>query len=173
MTDELVDIINDRNEVIGQAVKSEVHQKGLRHRVSAVLLQNENGEYLIPTASDKKVEAGHLFHSAAGHVHAGDSYNASACRELWEETGLKAEPGEAKFLGSFWVEKDYPTRKEKERFEVYLIKYLPRMGKIKMNEEQVNEQWLGVDELTELFRKHPEKFSYPLSLTCKHILKIG
>ena len=171
MADELVDIINENNEVIGQAMKSEVHQQGLRHRVSAVLLQNEAGKYLIPTASEKKVEAGGLFHSAAGHVQSGDGYAISACRELWEETGLKAEVNQVEFFGSFWVEKNYPTRSEKERFEVFKIKYDPIMGKVVLNEEQINEQWLSQEELKEIYLNHPEKLSYPLSLSCQNLFK--
>ena len=108
MADELVDIINENNEVVGQAMKSEVHQKGWRHRLAAVLLQNADGKYLIPTASEIKLEAGGLSHSAAGHVQSGDAYAKSACRELWEETGLKADENQAELFGSFWLEKDYP-----------------------------------------------------------------
>lgn len=169
MADELVDVINGKNEVTGQAMKSEVHQKGLRHRVAAVLLQNDQGQYLIPTASDKKVEAGGLFHSAAGHVQAGDNYNVSACRELWEETGLTVNVDQVELMGSFWVEKDYPTRSEKERFEVFRIKYNTDMGKVKLNEEQINEQWIDEEELKEIYLNQPEKLSFPLTQSCKYI----
>lgn len=173
MADEMVDIINENNEVVGLALKSEVHQKGLRHRVSAVLLQNGQGKYLIPTASEQKVEAGGLFHSAAGHVQSGDGYAISACRELREETGVKAEENQIELLGSFWVEKDYPTRSEKERFEVFKIKYDPTMGKVVLNEEQINEQWLSEEELKEIYLNHSEKLSYPLSLSCQELFKFG
>lgn len=171
MADELVDIINKNNQVTGQEMKSEIHKKGLRHRVSAVLLQNNEGKYLIPTASERKVEAGGLFHSAAGHVQAGDNYVKSACRELWEETGLAADENQVELMGNFWVEKDYPTRSEKERFEVFKIKYYESMGPVKLNEEQINEQWLSEDELREIYNNHPEKLSYPLTLSCKKIFK--
>ena len=162
--DEYLDIINENDEIIGKELKSIAHEKGLRHRVSAVLLQNINGEYLIPTASDKKVEAGGLFHSAAGHVTSGQSYNESALRELWEETGIKSSD-EPELLDKFWMEKDYPTRKEKERFAVFRIRYNPQMGPILLNEEQINEQWVNEEELKQLFLKSPKKLSYPLQLS--------
>lgn len=62
MKDKTIDIITKNNKVIGQENKYVAHQKGLRHRVSAVLLQREDGKYLIPTASEIKTEAGRLFH---------------------------------------------------------------------------------------------------------------
>ena len=82
MSDEDVDVIDEKDRITGQAPKAVVHRQGLRHRVAAVLLQGEDGKYLIPTASRIKAEAGLLYHSAAGHVLSGESYVDSARREL-------------------------------------------------------------------------------------------
>ena len=125
--------------------KAVVHRQGLRHRVAAVLLQRADGKYLIPTASKIKAEAGLLYHSAAGHVLSGESYMDSARRELLEETGLAADNLE--FLGAFWFEKEYPSRIEKESFRVYRATYRRSMGIVRLNEEQVHEQWLSEEEL--------------------------
>lgn len=171
MTDELIDVININDQVIDQQMKSVVHEKGLRHRVSAILVQNSAGKYLIPTASEIKVNAGGLFHSAAGHVPSGETYEESAKRELWEETGLKSDVEDFESLGVFWLDKEYPTRIEKERFQVFRIGYSKEMGEIRFNEEQGNEQWLSEQELREIYMSDPERLSYPLSLTCKFILK--
>lgn len=169
MADELLDVIDENNQVVGQKTKSEVHVNGDRHRVSAVLLRNTEGKYLIPTASDLKVEAGGLFHSAAGHVPTGETYIQAAKRELWEETGLKADEKDFEYLGSFWVEKDYSTRKEKERFEIFRIEYKENMGEVTLNEEQTNEQWLSEEELKDVYLRTPDKISYPLRLSCEKI----
>src|SRR4030042_5970600 len=172
MGDELVDVIDENNNVTGHELKTKVHQEGLRHRVAAVLLQNKEGKYLIPTASEKKVEAGLFSHSAAGHVPTGEAYLKSARRELFEETGLLIPEKDFSYLGTFWMEKDYKIINVKERFEVYLAKYNPKMGKIKLNDEQVDEKWMSLVELKKLFSESPNKFSYPLSLTCKKVLKL-
>ncbi len=165
---ELLDIIDKDNSVVGQAMKSIVHQKGLRHRVSAVLLQREDGKYLIPTAAEIKVEAGRLFHSAAGHVLCGESYSDSVRRELREETGLSTENLE--YLGTFWFEKNYPGRKEKERFEVYRVAYRKSMESVRLNEEQIKEKWLSEEELKFIYTNKSEEISGPLRMTCRLIL---
>jgi len=172
MVDELVDVIDKNNNTIGRETKTKVHSQGLRHRVAAVLLQNKDGKYLIPTASAKKVEVGLLNHSAAGHLPSGETYLRAAQRELWEETELTVNEVGLKFLGTFWMEKNYVTINVKERFEVFLAKYNPIMGKVKLNNEQVDEKWLSLEELGKLFSESPEKFSYSLNLTCKIILKL-
>ena len=167
MSDEVVDVIDEKDRITGQAPKSVVHRQGLRHRVAAVLLQRANGKYLIPTASRLKAEAGLLYHSAAGHVLSGESYVDSARRELLEETGLAAE--DLEYLGAFWFEKEYPSRIEKESVRVYRATYRRSMGPVRLNEEQVHEQWLSEEELKAIYRDKREEISAPLFMTCKHI----
>jgi hypothetical protein len=41
MPDEIVDILDEKGRIIGEAAKADVHRRGLRHRVAAVLLQGE------------------------------------------------------------------------------------------------------------------------------------
>ena len=164
MEEEYVDVIDGKNKVIGRAPKSIVHVEGRRHRVSAILLKKADGSYLIPTASEKKVERGGLYHSAAGHVGAGESYLDAATRELKEETGILASRFD--FLGSFWFEKDYPSRIERERFEVFIAHYDEKTP-IQLNDEQVDERWLTKDALLTHWREEPEKVSDPLKMTCK------
>jgi 8-oxo-dGTP pyrophosphatase MutT (NUDIX family) len=168
MADEVVDIIDEKDRITGQAPKAVVHRQGLRHRVAAVLLQRADGKYLIPTASRIKTEAGLLYHSAAGHVLSGESYAESAVRELLEETGVAADHLE--YLGAFWFEKGYSSRIEKERFHVYKATYRPNMGPVRLNEEQVNELWLSEEELRAIYRNKREKISAPLMMTCNYIL---
>jgi len=101
-------------------------------------------------------------------VHSGESYFDAAKRELQEEAGVPAE--DLEYLGTFWFERDYSGRKERERFEVYRARYRASMGPICLNEEQVNELWLSEDELMALYAREPEKVSAPLAMTCKWIL---
>ncbi len=163
MQEEFIDVIDDLNRVVGRAPKSVVHAEGKRHRVSAVLLMRADGSYLIPTASGIKAESGRLYHSAAGHVTAGESYRDAALRELREETGIIAS--RLDFLGSFWFEKEYPSRTELERFEVYIAPYSGE-GRIRLNDEQMDERWLTRDALLVLWRETPERVSCPLQMTC-------
>ncbi|NTV31515.1 NUDIX hydrolase [candidate division WWE3 bacterium] len=168
---EMVDIIDENNSVIAHELRDNAHLEGLQHRVSAVLLKRPDGKYLIPTASQHKVESGHLFHSAGGHVIAGESYIACAVREVWEELGLKTEDDNFKEIGSYWLKHTYPTRDEKERFQVYELRYQPQMGEIVMNYEQHTPQWFSFEELRIKYSDQEQLFSLPLRLTCSQIFK--
>jgi len=88
--DEIFDIVNDRDEVIGQSTRREVHGQGLRHRAVHVLVFNARGQVFLQKRSMAKDSApGCWDSSCSGHLDAGEDYLSAAVRELIEEIGLK------------------------------------------------------------------------------------
>lgn len=88
--DEIFDVVNDRDEVIGQNTRGEVHRLGLKHRAVHVLVFNRAGEVFLQKRSMKKdTFPGAWDSSASGHLDSGEDYDACAMRELREEIGLK------------------------------------------------------------------------------------
>ena len=89
MSEEIFDVVNERDEVIGQAPRKEVHAQALWHRAVHVLVFNARGEIFLQKRSMKKDTAkGKWDSSSSGHVDAGEDYDACAVRELREEIGL-------------------------------------------------------------------------------------
>ena len=164
---ETIDIINERNEVIGQTTKDEAHKEGILHRVVAILLCNDKGEYFIPSGSATKPgEEGKLYHSAAGHVMSGETYLQAASRELREETNIHIDEKYFSFLGEYQFEATRAGKQINERFEVYKTEYRESLGDIILNDEQVDGQWLTLENLMELNTDTPEIFSGPLKVSC-------
>lgn len=92
MSDEVFDVVNERDEVIGRAPRREVHARGLLHRAVHVLVFNTRGEVFLQKRSLKKDrQPGVWDSSASGHLDAGEGYDACAVRELREEIGLDLE----------------------------------------------------------------------------------
>ena len=89
--DEIFDLVNEHDEVIGQATRREVHRRGLRHRAVHVLVFNAAGQIFLQKRSlAKDTSPGAWDSSAAGHLDAGENYDAAAVRELREELGWTA-----------------------------------------------------------------------------------
>jgi len=89
MPDELFDIVNEQDQVIGQEMRSIVHQNGLWHRGVHVLLFSGDGKLLVQQRSRNRVHApSALDCSVSEHVKAGEGYYAAAIRGLEEEMGL-------------------------------------------------------------------------------------
>ena len=88
--EEIFDVVNERNEVIGQAPRKEVHRRGLRHRAVHILVYNAAGQLFLQKRSmTKETDPGTWDSSAAGHVDAGETYDASIIRETREEIGIE------------------------------------------------------------------------------------
>lgn len=89
MSEEIFDVVNERDEVIGQAPRSEVHRRRLRHRAVHVLVFNARGELFLQKRSMKKdCYPGAWDSSASGHLDRGEDYDACAVREVREELGV-------------------------------------------------------------------------------------
>ncbi|PAW81067.1 MAG: NUDIX hydrolase [Pedosphaera sp. Tous-C6FEB] len=89
MSEEIFDIVDDRDRVIGKQTRQEVHRRGVKHRAIHLLVVNERGEVYLQKRSFKKdTFPGAWDSSSSGHVNSGESYDACAVREPREEIGL-------------------------------------------------------------------------------------
>jgi isopentenyl-diphosphate delta-isomerase len=107
VTEEVIDVVNCSDEVIGTASRATVHQNNLRHRAAHILVFNNSGELYVQRRSlDKDTSPGLWDTSAAGHVASCETYLAAAGRELHEELGL---PQETKLEPLFKMDADVVT----------------------------------------------------------------
>jgi isopentenyl-diphosphate delta-isomerase type 1 len=99
MSEEVFDVVNERDEVIGRERRREVHRRGLRHRAVHVLVFDARAELFLQKRSmSKDTFPGTWDSSASGHLDTGEDYDACAMRELREEIGLNlAQPPERLF----------------------------------------------------------------------------
>ena len=89
MSEEIFDIVNLHDQVIGQATRSVVHSTGLLHRAVHILLFNCCGELLVQKrAATKDTFPGCFDSSASGHLSTGEDYDTAAYREVNEELGV-------------------------------------------------------------------------------------
>jgi isopentenyldiphosphate isomerase len=90
MSEEIFDVVNELDQVIGKRPRSEVHRLGLMHRATHVLAFNQRGQVFLQKRSmNKDRQPGLWDSSASGHVDSGEDYDACAVRELREEIGLE------------------------------------------------------------------------------------
>ena len=90
MGEEIFDVVNECDEVIGQAPRSEVHRRKLNHRAVHVLVFNSRGDLFLQKRSMlKDCFPGAWDSSASGHLDCGEGYDACAVREVREELGVE------------------------------------------------------------------------------------
>ncbi len=108
---EILDIVNDSDEVIGQAERDRVHREGLVCRLVYVCFYTANREIILQKRSDtKKNDPGKLTTTVSGHVASGQTYLEAAVRETVEESGIEISSKDLKDLGvvrADYVQGDY------------------------------------------------------------------
>ena len=106
-SNEIIDVVDINDNIIGQSCRHEVHDKNLFHRSAHILVFNNNGELFLQKRSNNKDESPGLWDtSAAGHVNSGESYLHCAERELGEELGINETLDETMHIpaqiNTFW-----------------------------------------------------------------------
>ena len=89
VSQELLDVVDANDRVVGVRTRGEVHRLGLMHRSVHILVFNRNDELFIQKRSMSKDNNPGLWDSsAAGHLDRGEDYPDCAIRELTEELGI-------------------------------------------------------------------------------------
>ncbi|MFZ2620661.1 MAG: NUDIX domain-containing protein [Alphaproteobacteria bacterium] len=85
----LMDVVDERDNVLRQTTWDEIKTKNLRYRIVHVIVVNNEGQMLVQLRHrNKNYAPGKFEASAAGKVDAGESYEQAAYRELQEELGI-------------------------------------------------------------------------------------
>lgn len=91
--DELVDIVNEEDEVVGTRTLRECLKFGLLHREVTVFVRNSKGDILLQQRSRTDDWLPRMWTaSCTGHVKSGENPGLAAGRELKEELGISVYP---------------------------------------------------------------------------------
>lgn len=158
MNDEIFDIVNARDEVVGQAPRREVHARGLWHRAVHVLVFNAAGQVFLQKRSMLKDTAQGLWDSScSGHVDSGEGYDHAAQRELGEEIGLVLSAPPRRWLR---IEARLETS-----WEFVWVYWLPHEGPFVLAPSEIERgEWFAPTQLTRWMAEKPEEFALSFRL---------
>ncbi|MFF1276860.1 NUDIX domain-containing protein [Streptomyces marokkonensis] len=91
--DEIIDIVDGNDRVVGQAPRGEAYARGLRHRCAFVLVRDAGGRVFVHRRTPGKLVFPSLYDMfVGGVVAAGEGYDEAALREAEEELGVSGLP---------------------------------------------------------------------------------
>lgn len=153
--DEVFDVVNERDEVVGQATRREVHARRLRHRAVHALVFDATGRVFLQKRSMlKDTSPGCWDSSCSGHLDSGESYEAAVVRELGEEIGLAVTP-EQGLRALFKVD----SRKE-TGWEFVWVYQLASEGPFTLHPAEVEDgAWFTVEEVSQGIVDRPLEFT--------------
>ncbi len=159
---EVFDVVNERDEVVGQATRREVHARGLRHRAVHVLVFDAAGRIFLQKRSMKKdMSPGMWDSSCSGHLDAGEDYDSAATRELGEEIGVHGATPER------WFRIEACAETAEEFCWVYRLRH---EGPFVLHPEEIEAgEWLALDELARKMAARPGDYCSAFKLIWSRI----
>jgi isopentenyl-diphosphate delta-isomerase type 1 len=139
--DELFDVVDEHDVVIGQETRGRVHAQNLRHRAVHIFVFNTAGDVLLQLRSATKDKFPNCWDSScSGHVDAGEDYDTAAWRELREELGL-IEPTRLMIDWTFLGKIEARPETGQEFVKVYACRY---EGPFQASPTEIQElRWFG------------------------------
>ena len=107
-SDEYLDLVNNKDEVIGKKLRSMIYQERLSNfRVINGFVINSKGQLWIPQrVHNKTISPDGLDFSVGGHVESGEEYDDALKREAGEELGFDVSTTSYQRLGKLSPEQD-------------------------------------------------------------------
>src|SRR5689334_14359113 len=164
MAEEIFDVVDERDEVIGKRPRSEVHRLGLMHRATHVLVFNKRGRVFLQKRSMTKDRQPGLWDSSvSGHVDSGEEYDACAVRELREEIGLEVSHVPRRL---FKLAASAET--DQEHVWVYTCE---AEGPFQLHPDEIERgDWFEPDEVTRWMKERPHDFASALLMIWKRVM---
>ena len=162
--EEIFDVVDDLDQVIGRQTRREVHRLGLKHRAVHVLVFNAGGQsFLQKRSMVKERQPGLWDSSASGHLDCGEDYDACAVRELREEIGLAlGSPPQRLFKLSASQETD------QEHVWVYRCQ---AEGPFTLHPDEIERGgWFEPAAVTRWMSERPQDFATALLLIWKRVM---
>ena len=87
--EELIDVIDENNQVIGTVIRKEMRTKNLLHRGVIIFVLNSEGKIFVhKRTATKDIHPSKYDMTCGGGVIAGENYETAAKRETQEEVGI-------------------------------------------------------------------------------------
>lgn len=137
MDDELLDIYDSDMNLLGTAMKSQVHKEGLWHKVFRCWIVSEDGDvWLQLRGADKDLYPNLLDVSCAGHILAGETPKSGGLRELEEELGLHLKERHLTKMFTQKIIADEPFH-NREFCPTYLYRTQAKLHDLKLQADEV------------------------------------
>ena len=158
MSEEIFDVVNELDEVVGRERRSEVHRTGLKHRAVHVLMFNGRGDVFLQKRSmSKDTPPGVWDSSASGHLDCGEGYDSCAVREVREELGYELQCVPERVLKI--------DACEETGQEFVWIYRCQSEGPFVMHPEEIEDgRWFARDHVSKWMQERPEEFAPALLL---------
>lgn len=153
---EFVEILDEKGQITGKIVDKEIaHDQKLLHNGVVILIGNDKGQVLLQKRSSQKRFEPNKWEMCGGHVHAYETLETAARREVFEELGLEIKENEL-------IPLEYMQEKDSSHiFNFYYINCNKTEGDFSIQQEELTEvKWFDVDEIVNMVRSNDKSIVF-------------
>ena len=155
-TEDIVVLVNDKDEVLGLKEKIQAHREGLLHRAFSVFVFDSQSRLLLQRRSRKKYHSGGLWaNTCCSHPREGETYLEGAHRRLREEMGMTCNLVHAFY---FIYEASLDNGLREHELDHVFIGYSDKDPIINTNEVD-SFKWIDLRELKVNIAQKPEQYA--------------
>ena len=156
MKEELVILVNEKDEQIGLMPKMEAHEKALLHRAFSVFVFNDRNELMIQQRAKGKYHSPGLWtNTCCSHQREGETNIQAGKRRLQEEMGFTTE---LKDTISFIYKAPFDNGLTEHEFDHILVGHFNEEPNL--NPEEVSDyKWVSLEDLKQDMVEHPERYT--------------
>lgn len=167
--EELVVLVNEKDEQIGLMPKMEAHEKAKLHRAFSVFVYNDKGEMMLQQRALCKYHSPGLWtNTCCSHQRDGEDNIAAGKRRLMEEMGFSTE---LKETISFVYKAPFDNGLTEHEFDHILVGDYE--GEPNINPEEVADwKWSGVEEVKKEISENPALFTEWFKVIFKEHYKV-
>ena len=156
MTEEKVNLVNERDEPIGLMPKLEAHEKAVLHRAFSVFILNDKKEVMLQQRAHQKYHSPLLWtNTCCSHQREGETNIQAGKRRLIEEMGFSAD---LKELFHFIYKAPFDNGLTEHELDHVMIGYYE--GEPIINHEEVEDwKWMSIEAIRTDMQQHPELYT--------------
>jgi isopentenyldiphosphate isomerase len=164
MSSQHINIVNDKNELLGTKPRNELNNETDRYQYSALWITNNKGETLLAQRKlTKDKDPGLWGPAVAGTVDAGETFEINIYKEAEEEIGLT----NTEFIKGPLIRMDSPRRNFGQWYSAEVNR---EANTFTLQEREVEQlAWVSIVKLIADIEAHPEKYVPALPLAIKEL----
>lgn len=157
---QLVELVDENDQTIGQAEKLYAHENNLLHRAISVFLVNENNELLMQQRSKNKYHGANLYaNTCCSHPTLGEDVKDAAVRRLNDELGIEFKNFTSKYTVLYNVKME--KNLTEHEFDHIFIGYTSSSIDMKINPDEVQAvKWLDVEKINNELKSGEHSIQY-------------
>ncbi len=146
--EQLVELVDENDQTIGQAEKLYAHENNLLHRAISVFLVNEQNQLLMQQRSKDKYHGANLFaNTCCSHPMLGEDVKVAAIRRLKDELGISFENFTSKYTVMYNVQMEKGLTEHE--YDHIFVGYTNGEVEMELNPDEVQAvKWIDVEQIS-------------------------